>query len=266
MEFITIVKVIGSIILLVLIISTIKQRHQKVNYCKHLRSAKQFDNSCQEGEYVQVCAPLAMPETKTYKSQRKCGYWAYLAWAQFESKKPKPHSGMQTHQPLLVKHCYNETPLMLDHPDKAVQLCFKDNLSLMVNLAGDLSTTKQPPTKEVEALQKDKYESYIEKEFWLKNQSELCVWGKISNINKQCVTLTGSRSAERPSVIYHGAAIDYLNSFKTSIFYNALSILIMSALLVSLWTWLTDFIPIVQIAFSAAFIIALIMSNAQAET
>ena len=197
---------ISAVIVGVLSIFNILYTLKLLNNCLILYKAKVITDDITVGDYIHIQGNVKMPTIKSPFFNKQCVYWKTYIWAWFETKRKKPEKGMQEHSPLLEVKESEMPPLMVSQSGFLAHIDLSRLSSTMLNLVRKEDRQTSPPNEATAKLAKEKYKAYRIHEYRLPNDASVAVWGKVDSINKNLVTIVGSKDSKYPCFLYNGNA------------------------------------------------------------
>lgn len=171
-----------------------------------LACAKSSNDKLNIGDYVHCQGKLNLPLIKTPFSQQDCGYWRTTVRAVFESKKKKPHKGMQEHTPLLRSDSSELPPLLIESQGKICHIHFARLPAYLLNLNSTLKNYPMPPDQQTAQIAQDKYKSYRVEERFFSATAPFSVWGLVDSVEGNLVTVTNAGTSKRPCFAFNGTS------------------------------------------------------------
>ncbi len=185
----TLTVIISSAVALFFSIRALRRGQRLTLLIRSIRTASKLHRASERGEFVKASGTLTYPRSETPYGRHNAGYWRTRVLASFQSKAPKPATGMQTHTPVLHRASLDQEPLLLSVEEgEPIHLVFADTTGFRGLERASIYRHDLPP--ELAHLNKTKYQTFEIVEQWYPPKETLFVIGKLADRNHACVTLT----------------------------------------------------------------------------
>ena len=224
-DLILYLKIAVVVVLIYFWIRGLLRTWQLQRFYRKLKKAVPISANSRKGDYISFSGVLTLPAMKTPVSKQSCSYWGLLVRAVFKTKQKKPGKGMQTHRPVIYKAESDSLPLLLSNAKQIVHVLIDNPLHFMVNMGSKKTKNSILPPKEAKPFIKPKYKSYEVDEYWLPEKAVLHLWAVVTDVNKNCFSVSSGTNPKVPTLLYHGSKKSVFRKFSLRLFVLSMLIL-----------------------------------------
>ena len=249
---------VGTITASVLLIYFISKYINRLRFVRLLTRAPVLSSNAKIGDYVKVQGNITFPHDKTEFTQTDCSYFKTYVKARFRTKRKKPAKGYQEHERKIYQSSNINKPLMLSYSKFNIHVLFDNQKTLMLNFLEKTQSTQSPPNEAIQQLAENKFRFYDIVEHYLPMDTAIFAMGFIVDINRGCITLSGSQSDKHPTLIFRGAFIQLLKQYRQRAKKSLYFAFGQLGLITLYWGYLAKFENLI---FSASIIVLIIIAS-----